>query len=1004
MMEIKVKNTLETLLQILFLLSALSLSAQPTRHPNLLTPAEGLPQSSNEFILRDSRGYVWISSLTGVTLYDGQQVRNIAPDPTNHCTILEGNVQSRFFEDDQHCVWFTTDQYLYQYQPTKDCFAVFQPRDATASGVRLIGLEQGRWLWGVSGNEVFYFDTHTATPQWVWTGAPLQSLRYVVDTLPNGQFSTILGCLWAYGPGVEVLEITPNRTVIAKGTQLATLNGNPLTVTNGCTAGPGDYWLSTRQGLVHWQKDAAVAYASSLGAGLMRGPPTLLNEQSLLVGMAGQLWHFDIPSKSFTAWALPEIAYNKAINVLYIDQQQNLWMGVEGCGILHCNLAYLHLFQHIPFPHDLGNPRSMTAHPPSQEPVVLFPGKGIWSYNGGTFQHWANTQGAYYICSDSSSLYFGNNKAIQALTPGIAPRELRSTGDFVYNIWKKKDGLFYSTSSDLVHLSADDYNKSDSITGHGFVHALVFDHKNSCVLVGNEEHLRLYEWNVNEQTFGSLLHDFQRMVKATNGILDTLHNCYWIGGRQNLLRIDRETYKVQTLGDITGNPDNFWVCAIEQDNTGVIWFSSHAGIYRFDPSAPDQGVRHFTLREGLGSNEYIDRMSMKTADGRLWFGSSQGIDVITPTNYLPENQAPILAFQDLLVMNQPYPDRERINTGQTIQLPYYENTLTFKFAALDYLNPDKNTYWVHLSGYDTDTSYLGTQREVTYVNLPPGEYTFSFTAANAAGVRNPVFMSRHIRIVPPFWKTGWFKLLMALLAVTLLFLSIRGYLNYRLREQRFAMEKQQLLLENELRMQTERNRIADELHDDLGGKLSTILFASRRMMRLDNLDNAQHLMEKVSNISLELIDAMRSIIWDMDTQNDNLHSLLASIRNYSARFGEDNDLEIQNLIPTEVPAIKLHGLIRHSILLCVKESLHNALKHAHARQVIVQIDLTAEALRATITDDGIGFDVQQSAGKGKGLQSLQKRMNKVGGDIKHGKASLEQVHVSSLTFLLYRQN
>ena len=244
-------------------------------------------------------------------------------------------------------------------------------------------------------------------------------------------------------------------------------------------------------------------------------------------------------------------------------------------------------------------------------------------------------------------------------------------------------------------------------------------------------------------------------------------------------------------------------------------------------------------------------------------------------------------------------------------------------------------------------------------------------------------------VLPPWWKTWWFKLLVASLALGLIILGLRYYINRKLELQRVLLEKRRAI-------EKERTRIATDMHDDLGAGLSRIKFLSETI----GLKKQQHLPieEEISSIrtySHEMIDKMGEIVWALNEKNDTLNDLLSYTRAYAAEYLEQNGISCHIEEPGELPAYVVSGEFRRNIYLTVKEALHNVVKHAQASHVSIIISIAANQLAIGIRDNGTGFDTSQDLRARNGLINMRKRIAELNGsfNIESGKGTRIEILV-----------
>jgi signal transduction histidine kinase len=195
----------------------------------------------------------------------------------------------------------------------------------------------------------------------------------------------------------------------------------------------------------------------------------------------------------------------------------------------------------------------------------------------------------------------------------------------------------------------------------------------------------------------------------------------------------------------------------------------------------------------------------------------------------------------------------------------------------------------------------------------------------------------------------------------------------------------------------ERNRIAQEIHDDMGSGLTTIRLLSEITMAKMPEAHIQE-MEKISSSADELVDKMNEIIWSINTKNDSLPNLVAYIRSHIVSYLEPFNIESRVNIPEEMPNKEISGESRRNIFLVVKESMNNVVKHAQATRVTVSF-CVGKHLDITITDDGVGIDEHKIKPYSNGIRNMRERMENIGGTFSM-KAGDEKGTVVALHFPL----
>lgn len=196
--------------------------------------------------------------------------------------------------------------------------------------------------------------------------------------------------------------------------------------------------------------------------------------------------------------------------------------------------------------------------------------------------------------------------------------------------------------------------------------------------------------------------------------------------------------------------------------------------------------------------------------------------------------------------------------------------------------------------------------------------------------------------------------------------------------ERLEAEQKVVALRSRLEgQQLERLRIAEDLHDDFGSGLSKISLLSEVAKKKTAASGE---LDKISGAAKELLLKMSEIVWALNHHNDTLSSLAGYIRRYAVSFFEDSDIACHFDIP-DLPDIPLSGELRRNVFLVVKETLHNALKHARADKINIEFSMKNGSLEINIRDNGQGFDPATLPAAGNGLANMQRRMQQSGGSI-----------------------
>ena len=232
-------------------------------------------------------------------------------------------------------------------------------------------------------------------------------------------------------------------------------------------------------------------------------------------------------------------------------------------------------------------------------------------------------------------------------------------------------------------------------------------------------------------------------------------------------------------------------------------------------------------------------------------------------------------------------------------------------------------------------------------------------------------------VVVRFWQTWWFAGLTALALLSGVAISVRIF-------EKRKFQRQLHVAEQEGALERERTRIAQDLHDDLGSSLARIsLLSGLARADLQNPRELETHVAKIAQSADETVRALEEIVWAVRPGSDTLQSLVEYVAHFAKELFEGDTTRCRLDLPADLPAHPLPPEMRHSIFLVVKEALTNALKHAGAKEVIVQAHATHTTLEIEVRDDGRGFDSRKppASGKRQGLGNMRSRAAAMGGTL-----------------------
>jgi len=269
---------------------------------------------------------------------------------------------------------------------------------------------------------------------------------------------------------------------------------------------------------------------------------------------------------------------------------------------------------------------------------------------------------------------------------------------------------------------------------------------------------------------------------------------------------------------------------------------------------------------------------------------------------------------------------------------------------------------------------MAGQTAPSYICPPVGDYQFQVKTFNAMGI--PV-AQRSIRIVvyPPYWMRPWFWGLLVLCFVAITVFFSRMVIRKR-------VEKHIAKIEQANAIERERLRIARNIHDDLGARLTHIsLISSGADNGEQTTEQFKHLLGKVSVMTRDLVSSLYETVWTVDPQNDSVPHLFHYLAQISESLCQAAGIRCHVSVPPVISPRFVSSGLRHSVSLVMKEALHNAVKHSGAKEIRARFSEEGSVLSFELSDDGHGFDVNASQ-SGFGLGSMAGRAREVGGDLK----------------------
>ena len=291
----------------------------------------------------------------------------------------------------------------------------------------------------------------------------------------------------------------------------------------------------------------------------------------------------------------------------------------------------------------------------------------------------------------------------------------------------------------------------------------------------------------------------------------------WVGTGNGLNKFNPEDTSFTYFSKKDGL-NNDVILGILEDNNGLFWLTTMDGLYKFEPGT-GRVIKRYDESDGLQSNEFNERASLKDRSGKIYVGGNNGISIFDPDKLVENHFIPPVYIVDFLLFNKSMSIdstsilKQSIIQTKEIHLDYKDYVFSFEFAALNYINSDKNQYMYKMEGFDKDWIPTDSKRRfVTYTNLDHNEYFFKVKASNNDGIWNEDGTAIKIIIDPPIWFTWWFRLISFFILVSCLI----GFYMWRVT----SLQRQKKVLEEKVTDKTAEVVLQKEKLEEVNEELT----------------------------------------------------------------------------------------------------------------------------------------------------------------------------------------
>jgi signal transduction histidine kinase/ligand-binding sensor domain-containing protein/DNA-binding response OmpR family regulator len=897
---------------LVFCMSVIIAQAQMVRVLNL---KDGLSNNYVECILQDESGYIWIGTRDGLNRYNGHQnevyktqllssfIYSLMQDKSGRIWIgtSRGGVsiyhpkEERFepltikgkpytflhdkdvytmFEDSEHNVWLGTLQGLARIRQSKDTVAWYQHHSSAFShSFTAFCEDRTHKLWFGTNEGLYFLRDKTADA--------LNPERYQHEELNHLFIRDIRedakGNLWMATDTKGIFRMNPEQGTLKNYSSQFQSGFKSNQVWKLFIDRYGVIWAALINGGIYRYDEASdkfVSYQSKVDA--------VFNSESItdiLEDFNGNIWitshgdgvcyfnpHKYVFEKYLSGQSTGGETKASVVSAFAEDERGDIWIGTDGDGIRRMSKQNK-IDPGLSVRDGLSSNIILDIIPDRQ-------GKWLATWKGGV---------DFVDARNRVKVYDGRNAGSFGVKMPNVKALLKDTAN---NIWMASHGgglTVYSTEEqkfiDLKELSA---MHTADVAQWG---SDIIQSRRGDVWVGS--HAGLFRYS------GDSIYQYFPFAGNPNAISGSLIYCLmedhegsiWIGTNISLEKYHPDTGHFENFTALYGIPGNI-KCMLE-DSKHHLWFSTIDQIIELDPET--KKTRRFDQAFNTQLGQFYECACLKSSSGKFFFGGTEGFNAFYPDSVKTNQQVSRVFLTDLFLFNKKqWPGAEgsvlknSLSYTDELILGYDQNVVSFEFLALDYSSFDKNLYSYQMENFDQSWSPPGNGRVATYTNLDPGTYVFK---VRSVSVDNAILSetSLRIKVVPPFWKTGWFRVL----AFAFVVLAIVTFFINRL----LSSRKKRLLLQKLVDIRTkevrDKNLLLEQQTEDLRHKNEALVVQESKIREQANALAEQRNQLVKNNETLEDLNATKDRLFSIIAHD--LRSPFTSLLGFSRLLNSDFD-------------------------------------------------------------------------------------------------------------------
>jgi len=985
-----------------FLLLSLGVSGQDQERFNHLTSDNGLTSNNARCLLKDSQGFLWIGTDAGLNRFDG-----ITVTPYTHVigdsTSLVNNFINTLYEDSLQRIWIGTGGGLSILEPESDKFINFRKVIFPGYtidfkiGIRTIRKFKNK-IWIATENAVvtcpldsfsftqvndnfksqddipIYFLTNqaivTSTAIWFLSSKgpyytedgktfihrynkldhlPIFKYPWYASIYADGDsilyFTTFhYDGIYTYRPATQSLDSIPfTHAPKAKDIWIRSLYRLNPDELMGTSEHSGVFTFNTKTGN---SKFFVPDPTNPNSLGSYHGDQILIDEGVIFLATDLGLEYKNSLQLPFKVFNTLKTGIGNMKVCIAEDDAGNFWIGTLKQG-LFCYTPATGKFIPFPLPGHYNN---------------------IWSLYYENNELLLGTRGGLATFSTTSkkfkSLKQEVPKVVQELTDGPTTSILKdNSGSFWIALFPYGLLKYNFTSKKYIHFTAVD--SIYHLPGKGTISAATMDNNGTLWLGLNDGTVSYINTRDNSiRNLNNLPIGENEIIGKITSIKPDHKGNLWIGTTQSGLfeyNIATSNFKsFDTRQKLSSNS----LSSIVFDQDGSLWINTTNGINKYNPISNKFIL--YNKSDGLPVDQYSHDASVNIApiflakNGMIYTCSDSYLVSFEPRALETNPNFPKLIFPSYSFSGNSY---TITSADKELHFTHKDKNITFEFFGINFIDASKTQFAYILEGYDEDWIDCGSIPSATYTDLPIGKHLLKIKTTNKSDKWNDQEASIMIHVSGPFWDKG------KLIALSLIICALIFFVIYKIRLYQYN------------KIQSIRQKISRDLHDNIGSTLSSISISSLVAEKMDPglKPELVPVIQSIGQSARTAIDNMNDIVWAISPANETFQDIMDRLQIFATSILAGRNISLQMDIPESLQHVKLDMQQRKNVYLLLREAINNVAKYSKAQNCKIAGKLNHNLISVQVVDDGIGMEEGKQSLGGNGLVNMRQRAEELNG-------------------------